>query len=159
MAGLVVLVVIAGIVFIIVRAMAGSQSKRDEKAPETDGADFVFEGRIFVSLEAVARYGGDDGDKILLRLYKGGQILSIIMRKSGRRWDIPFEDVVEIKRVSRIGRNEYGTFSFSAILLNQHGEHFPWRELVIYEGTYPLFDALKDALSETPSSNDARDMR
>src|SRR4051794_39578751 len=136
MEALLPLLVFGAIAFFVIKAVSNSSEQAraaSARLRESDlEPDYIFTGRIFATLRDVARHGGDNGRKISLGLYANEKIIRIAVHK-GNAFDIPFNEIDRMRRVARIGENEFGEYSFSAILIETHSEAFPWRELVIFK--------------------------
>lgn len=156
------LLAFGAIAFFVIKAVSkSSEQAKAASARLREGdlePDYIFNGWIFATLRDVARRGGDDGLKVSLGLYGKEKIIRIVVRK-GNAFDISFNEIDRMSRVARIGENEFGEHSFSAILIETHSEAFPWRELVIFKGEYELFDKLTAAISNIPIDNDVVDAR
>jgi hypothetical protein len=157
MEALIPLLVIGAIAFFVIKAISKSseQAKAASERLREDGLEpgYIFNGRIFATLRDVARHGGDDGLKISLGLYENEKIIRIAVHK-GNEFDIRFDEIDGMSRVARIGENEFGEYSFSAILINTNSESFPWREFVIFKGEYQLFDKLSAAIDTYKSKSE-----
>ncbi|MEA3034140.1 MAG: hypothetical protein QOH86_2156 [Sphingomonadales bacterium] len=151
------LLVFGAIAFFVIKAVSKSNGQaKAASARLREGnlePDYIFNGRIFATLSDVARRGGDDGLKISLGIYGNEKIIRIAVHK-GNVFDIPFDEIDRVSRVARIGENEFGEHSFSAILIETHSQAFPWRELVLFKGEYELLDKLTAAINKISLHNE-----
>jgi hypothetical protein len=117
--------------------------------------DYVWKGKLFLSIEDAARRGGDGGAKLSLGLYKSARFIRLIFEtkevyhfhqvafEAKKAYEISFDEIGDIKSVST---------PIPVVLVGVRNDDFPPNEVILYIRN-GLPSTLRDVLREAIASD------